>query len=629
MNKNPLFATARSKISTNEYGKAAELLLPVSKSTNKGARAEAFFLLGCIAGLTGNHVLARERFEKALKLFPENPNIRFNLGKALEDQGLQEQAVKHYKRVLVDDPLNDAARLNLANCLLANRNFNDAKAFYQEILFRNSRNTGALTGLGCCLVELGDVRGGLDLHREALKFDNSLVAAWSNQAIAFKKLGRELECIHSHERAIELSPLNGDLRLNLFSTLTFFGRFQQAQEVVGQISACGLKVNRPIEEMSAEVYRGKGCLTSAQNILEPLVLSNAPAVSSLNLYGMVLRDLGKLVEAKQVFERVLDIDPSNDASKFNLSLVLLESMDFKAGWVAYQSRWGTSNFPSPRFGTSKKLSEGKTSGRLLVCGEQGVGDQLMFLHGLHYARALSPSVLSSIDSRLIPLAKVVAPEVEFLSMDEEIDEDMYDEFVYAGDVFGAWHSRQLDNFKGLCPINIGPFSKASGSSSGRPLIGLSWRSKNRQFGQFKSPDLQFFRCLNDISDSVDWINLQYGWEPDELEQFNQMGLVLETRAGINLLDDFLGLCHLIVECDLVLTVSNSTAHLCGLLGKRAIVITPMQNGRLWYWHSVDSRSYWYPSIEVVRSEDGWGDCFHRVMEIMRDFLSNRTKLIGP
>ena len=40
---------------------------------------------------------------------------------------------------------------------------------------------------------------------------------------------------------------------------------------------------------------------------------------------------------------------------------------------------------------------------------------------------------------------------------------------------------------------------------------------------------------------------------------------------------------LIQKLDLVLTISNSTAHLAGALGKDTILMLSKGKGHLWYW----------------------------------------------
>ena len=50
---------------------------------------------------------------------------------------------------------------------------------------------------------------------------------------------------------------------------------------------------------------------------------------------------------------------------------------------------------------------------------------------------------------------------------------------------------------------------------------------------------------------------------------------------------------------MVLTVSNTTAHIAGALGKPTYVMLSKGEGRLWYWANRDGRrSMWYPTVDI-------------------------------
>ena len=49
----------------------------------------------------------------------------------------------------------------------------------------------------------------------------------------------------------------------------------------------------------------------------------------------------------------------------------------------------------------------------------------------------------------------------------------------------------------------------------------------------------------------------------------------------------------------MVTISNITAHLAGSIGKKAIVLLPFSKGKIWYWHSGEGQSTWYPSLELT------------------------------
>jgi ADP-heptose:LPS heptosyltransferase len=75
-----------------------------------------------------------------------------------------------------------------------------------------------------------------------------------------------------------------------------------------------------------------------------------------------------------------------------------------------------------------------------------------------------------------------------------------------------------------------------------------------------------------------------------------------------------GLAALIAACDIVVTVSNTTAHLAAALGKPALVMLPNNDSLLWYWHRDSHTTPWYPSVRLFRRSDTgrWEDVIDAV-----------------
>ena len=76
------------------------------------------------------------------------------------------------------------------------------------------------------------------------------------------------------------------------------------------------------------------------------------------------------------------------------------------------------------------------------------------------------------------------------------------------------------------------------------------------------------------------------------------GLALHHIEGLDLTQDLDGLAALCTACDLVVTVSNVTAHLAGALGRPVWLLAPAANGRIWYWFHGRRDSPWYPALRI-------------------------------
>jgi hypothetical protein len=138
--------------------------------------------------------------------------------------------------------------------------------------------------------------------------------------------------------------------------------------------------------------------------------------------------------------------------------------------------------------------------------------------------------------------------------------------------------------------------------------GLSWLSKNTDIGAEKSLGLHQLAPLWAHTDAQ-WVDLQYGDTALERQSFaQQTAHTLHKLEEVDNFNDLEGLAALIMACQGVVTTSNSTAHLAGALNQRSALLVPFGKGKLWYWHSVNGRSLWYPSVHIFeQAADGSWD----------------------
>src|SRR5581483_9767827 len=139
-------------------------------------------------------------------------------------------------------------------------------------------------------------------------------------------------------------------------------------------------------------------------------------------------------------------------------------------------------------------------------------------------------------------------------------------------------------------------------TAGRIAIGISWRSAAPRLGAHKTAQLNDF-VLGLRSSDCDLVDLQYGDTSSEIAEVRaQTGIGVRHIAEIDNMNDIDGLASLIEACDCVVTVSNTTAHIAGALGKPVWILVPHGQGRHWYWFQGRRDSPWYPGARIVRQK---------------------------
>ncbi|WP_157235947.1 type IV pilus biogenesis/stability protein PilW [Chitiniphilus shinanonensis] len=119
--------------------------------------AEAYNMLGLIYAELKEDQKARDNFQKALSLSPDNPNINHNYGWFLCDRGQYEEGILYYLNALKDKlyPTPDKTLINAGQCSIQAGKLNNAQDYFEQALRFRPDNLQARLWL----VELGLKKG--------------------------------------------------------------------------------------------------------------------------------------------------------------------------------------------------------------------------------------------------------------------------------------------------------------------------------------------------------------------------------------------------------------------------------------------------------------------------------------
>jgi hypothetical protein len=250
-----------------------------------------------------------------------------------------------------------------------------------------------------------------------------------------------------------------------------------------------------------------------------------------------------------------------------------------------------------------------------------LGDEIFYAGVLSDIRGYADEITVCVDPRLLSLYRRSFDGLTFMSAGIAAESQKYSAQIYLGSL--CRYFREGDN--AISNVTT-PYLKACSSRAkrmrnllardGELICGLSWFSKNNKFGKDKSLSLQDLDPLFLLPD-VKFVDLQYGDTLEEQAEFEKVsGRSLASVPQVDKFNDIDGLAALIEACDVVVTVSNTTAHLAGALGKPVFVMLPYSSGLFWYWHTDREDSPWYPSAKLFRQERAgdWAGTVARVRE---------------
>lgn len=133
--------------------------------------AEELFFQGLAGEQQGEWDQAREKYEAALELKPDYPDVLVNLGNLLHRHGLSPAAEWSYRRALFINPDHPEANYNLANLLEEREDLENAMLFYRKAIHEDQEFADAHFNLGRVLKKRGDLPGARKHWRQYLLLD--------------------------------------------------------------------------------------------------------------------------------------------------------------------------------------------------------------------------------------------------------------------------------------------------------------------------------------------------------------------------------------------------------------------------------------------------------------------------
>ncbi len=153
-----------------------------------------------------------------------------------------------------------------------------------------------------------------------------------------------------------------------------------------------------------------------------------------------------------------------------------------------------------------------------------------------------------------------------------------------------------------------------------PLIGISWWSSHT--GKDLPSSAEWRSLIENIP--AQFVSLQYGDVSGEVRTLcgdDPDRLIVDP--GIDQLKDMDGFASQIAALDLVISISNSGAHLAGALGQRMILVRDDLFRRIWPYLSRSAP--WYSHTTVI-GKDGrpWPEAFTEITETAKAMLRDRS-----
>ena len=420
------------------------------------------------------------------------------------------------------------------------------------------------------------------------------------EAVGYHKIGEYAKCVPLYNQLLNMEPFNAGV-------LYLIGDAAVRQGCSGL--AINLLSNAVSINPTPEAFTALGCAFKAEGFIEEARgawqegLKIGPSAELFNNMAATYADSCQPETAMGFINRALSYNADNPNAIWNRALAGLTVRDWPQAWKDHESRFHPQvQTVSTRRDYGCPMWDGTPGKRLAVHGEQGVGDEIMFLSMLPEVLARCPDTVVEVDARQMDTVERTFGVVTYGNEQAmKAHEKPFDACIPLGSL--GMLLRQTDaDFPGTPYLKANPervayWRRQYAMQGPGPYIGVAWQggTKSTRLAQrtVRASDLLFAKKGTAIS-------LQYG-EGAQVDARKNGYLFWPESMGMDMDEVF----AMTAACDLVVTVAQTLVHVAGSMGIPTYVLTPLHAS--WRYGMQDTMP-WYGSVKLLRQKkpDDWG-----------------------
>ena len=514
--------------------------------------------------------------------------------------------------------------------------------------------------------------------QQALESDDRNPMAWRMLAIAFERQGELAKAFTAYEAAARLAPDDVTLANDVGRLAQRLGKFELAERLFEHFLASNPGNEEAINNLAC-VLRDQNRYGDAIALLQDVIAAHPERPLLWNTLGTVLSDSGDTAGSMVFYDEALRLDPGFHKARYNRANCLtvlgepekaLEEMDLASqgltdsneiatihlakafiqlltgdlagGFAAYEVRFDPTLESAVRFtefGKRWDLDDDLRGKSLLIYGEQGLGDEVLFANVVNDTLdAIGPDgrLFIAVEQRLVTLFQRSFPRAvvrahrsvsQFGALFRTVDlgdpRPPIDFWTPLASLFRRFRTTPASfptdlGFLVPDPQRVAHWRRVIGEGGPGPYVGVLWKSlKMGGSRQRHYSPLALWKPILETP-GVRFINLQYGDAEEDLASARASGFDIWTPPGIDLkmdLDDLAALCSVL---DAVMGPSTATTNLAAAVGARVWISA----GPGWWTGFGSDQAPCYPSARVfhARQFGEWGPVMQQMADALREEL---------
>lgn len=345
-------------------------------------------------------------------------------------------------------------------------------------------------------------------------------------------------------------------------------------------------------------------------------------------------------EGMKFAEQSVFLNPEHSDGNWNLALLLLEQGKYGEGFDRY--KWGYKNHIRlyRAYGDKVVDWDGSPDKTIVVWGEQGIGDEILFSSMIPDLMKISKKVIFECHPRLVKIFKESFPGIVIYGTRKDAYINWHEQHpdmdakVAIGDL-GRFFRRDLSKFPDRMSYlkasqeRIDHYRRKLRKLGNRLNVGISWTGgymKTRK--DYRSIDLDQWKPI--LKQDCNFISLQY--TPDAYNPISEIEDKYDIRVhhwpSAVQADDYHETAALVSSLDLVITVNTAVHHLAGALGKKCWTLTPAAHAWRYWSPDQDGGSIpWYPSCRQFMQKKlyEWKPIISQVADELRELRKSKPE----
>lgn len=342
-------------------------------------------------------------------------------------------------------------------------------------------------------------------------------------------------------------------------------------------------------------------------------------------------------------KKVLKKNPDNNIALNNLAISYLEKGNWDVGFTNYWARLDIEDRTRRNYNAPDHTPEwdGKSIGTVVVWGEQGMGDEIMFASCLADAAKVlgdKGTLIFDAHERLADIFRdsfkdipvygtrkkdTIAWPAQYKHIDYQIAIGDLPRFFRKKDTdFPRTPYLQADP-KHIESMNQRLFD----IGKPKPVIGISWMGgiPRTHMDVRHIPLEQWTPIFEEFKDKVHFVSLQYHTSAgDTIKEYEKKHKGIKIHHWKDVMADYDLTAGLVANIDLVISVPQTVVHLAGALGTATWQLTPKQ--ALWQMGPYGKDMPWYGCVmSIWQSKNGdWEQVMNTVKEKLCSLYQKST-----